>query len=64
MGYMATRLNQDACLIGMIQSKMVGSLTHLTIGVMTVGSILVMVQRDNIFITVTIRIRGVRSSTF
>lgn len=60
MGHMVGGLNLDTNLIVMIQSEMVGSWTHLTRGVMIMGSILVLVKRNNIIITITIHIGGVR----
>lgn len=45
-GHMVVGLNQDTCLIGMKQLEMVGYWIHLTGGVMTMGSILVLFQRD------------------
>jgi len=53
-------LSWDTCLIGMIESEMVGSWIHLIGGLMVEGYILVSAQRDNI---INIYI-GVRSSTF
>ena len=64
MRHTAVGLNQDIGLTWMIQLNMVGSWTNMARGVITVGSILVLVQRDNIVITVTIYIGGVRSITF
>ena len=57
--HMEVDLNQDTCLTGMVQLEMVGSWIHLTGGVMTMGSILALVQRDIITITSTIHIGGV-----
>jgi len=64
VGHMVAGLNQDKGLIGMTSSEMVGSWIHVIGGVMTAGSILVLVQRDNIIITTTIHIGGVRSNTY
>ena len=63
MGHMAVGLNHDIGLTGMAQSKIIGSWIHLKGGVMTVDSILVLVQRDNVIITATIHIGEVRRST-
>ena len=64
MGHMEIGLNQDTCLIGMTQSNMAGSWIHLIGGVITMGSILVLVHRGKIIIIVTIHRGGMRSSTF
>jgi len=63
MGHMVAGFMVGTSQTRMMQSKLVGSWIHLKGGVMTVGSILVMVQRDCIVITFIIYI-GVRSSTF
>lgn len=63
MRHMAVGLNQDTSLTGMILSSMVGSWIHLKGRVNIVSCIVILAQRDNIIMTITIYIGEVRSST-
>jgi len=63
MGHVAAGLNQDTGFTGMKNSEMVCFWIHLIGRVMTMGSIIILVQRYNITITVTIHIGGVRINT-
>jgi len=64
MGHMVGCLMEDIGQKVMIQSEVVDGWIHLTGEVAIMGSILVLDQRDNIFIITIILTGGMRSNTF